>query len=135
MRAILSDHDIEGQFSALVDLLNGPELYELWHFLDLEALQLRDVGLADDTPDRVIWSVCQSEQCVLITANRNLDEEDSLEQTLRDSSTSTSLPVMTISSMKRFQEDPSYRSAVAWRLIEYLMDIERHRGAGRLFVP
>lgn len=34
--AIVSDRDIEGQFSALVDLLNGPELIELWQFLKLE---------------------------------------------------------------------------------------------------
>jgi hypothetical protein len=135
MRAILSDHDIEGYFEILVGLLNGPDLGELWQSLHLDVLRLRDVGLADDSPDREIWTVCQAEQCVLITANRNLEDEDSLEQTLRDSVTENSLPVMTIASMDRFEEDPSYRVAVAWRLVECLMEMDRYRGTGRQFLP
>jgi predicted nuclease of predicted toxin-antitoxin system len=135
MRAILSDHDIEGHFELLVKVLTSPELREVWDWLDLEAWRLRDVGLTEHSPDREIWEWCQREECVLITGNRNKENEESLEQTLRDSVTRTSLPVLTIGNLDRFRTEAQYREAVAWRLLDYLLDIDRYCGTGRQFLP
>ena len=135
MRAILCDNDIEGYFGFLVELLDGPELRELWQSLDLHAWRLRDVGLSAHAPDREIWEFCQGEECVLITGNRNREDEESLEQTIRDSATATSLPVLTIGSIDRFRRDADYREAVAWQLLEFLTEIDRYRGTGRQFLP
>ena len=59
---------------------------------------------------------------------------DSLEQTLRDENTPVSLPVVTISTVKRLGEK-AYRDACADRLATIAADIDQHLGSGRLFIP
>ena len=53
----------------------------------------QEVGLAID---RVGWRLAQKNQMILLTANRSMKDEDSLEQVLREENTQNSLPVVTV---------------------------------------
>jgi hypothetical protein len=60
--------------------------------------------------------------------------EDSLEQTIRDENTPTSLPVVTVSLVDRLEER-AYREQGAERLAEIILDIENNLGLGRIYIP
>ena len=77
----------------------------------------------------------QADGLVLITANRNREGRDSLEETIRELSQSDSLPVLTIADDQRYLIDPGYRERVADQCLEYLYDINNLLGTGRLFLP
>ena len=55
-----------------------------------------EMGLPIYSDDRVVWQLAQSNQMILLTANRSMKGENSLEQVMREEITSTSLPVITI---------------------------------------
>jgi len=61
-------------------------------------------------------------------------ELGSLEQTIREENTATSLPVITVGSPNRLDEK-SYREACGVRLVEVAVDLENYRGAGRIYIP
>jgi hypothetical protein len=69
-----------------------------------------------------------------ILVDHNMDDEHSLEQTLRDENTLTSLPVLTIGSLDRIG-DRGYREQSAMKLFEVVLDLDRCRGRGRIFLP
>ena len=64
-----------------------------------------DVGLAANTDDRTLWRYCQTHRIILLTANRNMKDADSLEQTIREENTETCLPVVTIGNNGRVTND------------------------------
>ena len=72
---------------------------------------------------------------VLLTANRSVKGNDSLEQVIREENTSTSLPVVTIGNTDRVLTDTDYRNSCVDRLIEIVFDIDDYRGSRRLFIP
>jgi hypothetical protein len=43
--------------------------------------------------------------------------------------------VFTIGNVERLLHSREYANAVAARLLDYLLDIDRARGAGRLYLP
>jgi len=47
----------------------------------------------------------------------------------------TSLPVFTISDIKRFRSDRDYVEAVVAKLLDYLVDADNILGTGRLYLP
>ena len=102
--------------------------------LSIKFFTFKEVGLPMDSSDRTVWKFAQTSQMILITANRNMKGIDSLEQTLREENTSTSLPILTIGNPDRFDES-NYRQKCATRLIEILLDLENYKGAGRVFIP
>jgi hypothetical protein len=89
--------------------------------------------LAIETSDREVWRFAQ-ERSMLLTDNRNMDDADSLEQTIRDENTVTSLPVLTIGSLDRIG-DREYRERCALRLFEIVLDLDQHLGRGRIYLP
>lgn len=93
-----------------------------------------EAKLAVDSSDRAVWRFAQDNQMILLTANRRMKGIDSLEQTIREENTSTSLPVLTIGSLDRFS-DREYREQCAVRLVDILLDLENYRGVGRIFIP
>jgi hypothetical protein len=97
--------------------------------------QAGDGGLSESSTDREVWNVCQAEQLILITDNRNLDSEDSLEATIRRNNTPTSLPVFTIADMSEFRTDNSYVELEIESLFDYLVRIDDVRGTGRRYLP
>lgn len=131
MSTILVDHDIEGQ----VTVLWGTLAAEGWLTLfPLHMLTFGQVGLPVDSSDRTVWRFAQSQGLILLTNNRNMKGEDSLERTIREEKTSTSLPVITIGRVSRLRER-SYREQCAVRLVEICLEIEKYLGVGRLFIP
>jgi hypothetical protein len=134
-RAILSDANIRGHVMALVAILESEDWRDLWRPLNLPLLAFRDLGLEQDVSDAVLWDVCQREQVVLITANRNANAPDSLEATLRARNTAESLPVLTLADPQRVLRSRAYAERATARMLDYLMNIDRVRGAGRLYLP
>jgi predicted nuclease of predicted toxin-antitoxin system len=106
-------------------------------WLDLLSIRFytfEEVGLAMDSDDRKVWRFAQTNQMILITANRNMKGNDSLEQTIREENTPNLLPILTIGNPDRFDER-SYREKCAARLIEIIFDLENYLGSGRIFIP
>jgi hypothetical protein len=71
---------------------------------------------------------------ILLTANRRMKGQDSLEQVMREENNSTSLPVITIANLTRFDER-AYREKCIERLIEVSMYIDNYLGSRRVFIP
>jgi hypothetical protein len=131
MIAVLADHNLEGQATLLWGVLAREGWLDL---IDLRLVSFGDVGLALTSNDRVVWRFAQVQGLLLLTANRQMKGVDSLEQTIREEGTATSLPVVTVASVKRIDEH-NYRLRCAYRLVEIALDLDRYRGAGRLFIP
>lgn len=130
MITILVDHDIEGQAMALWGTLAAEGWLELF---PLGLATFEKTGLPLDSSDRTVWRFAQAKGMLLLTNNRNMRGEDSLEQTLRDENTATSLPILTIGNVERLREQ-IYRQRCATRLIEIGLDLENFLGAGRIFI-
>jgi len=72
---------------------------------------------------------------ILLTANRSMKGEDSLEQVMREENSSVSLPVITVGNADRLLSDSEYRGRCVESLIEIVLDIDSYRGARRIFIP
>jgi hypothetical protein len=128
----LVDHNLEGH--AL--LLSGSIANLGWlELLTIRFVTFEEIELAVVSDDRVVWRFAQTNQMVLLTANRSMKGENSLEQVMRQENTSTSLPIVTIGDADRVLTDPDYRNRCVDRLIEIVFDIADYRGAMRLFIP
>jgi len=126
----LIDHNLEGQ--ALI--LFGSILAEGWlNLLPVQFVTFEEVGLSVYSSDRIVWNFAQANQMSLLTANRSMKGEDSLEQVIREENTPTSFPVITIGNLDRIEEY-DYRERCVDRLMEVVMDIEIYMGVGRLFI-
>lgn len=79
--------------------------------------------------------MAQANQMILLTANRGMKGEDSLEQVIREENTINSFPVITIGDADRFLADRAYRNRCVDRTLKILLDIKTWIGVGRLFVP
>ncbi len=132
MTTILADHNVEGHASLLLGAIEALSLAEL---LNLRLATFAEVGLIANSSDREVWRRAQELNMVLLTANRRKREQDSLEQTLRDELTATSLPVLTFGDSKRFLSDRDYRSQCAEKVAEIIFDLEQYRGVPRLYIP
>ncbi len=135
MKGILADVNVEGHFHALMAIIQSDPWIEFWAYLNLQALRFRDVGLANDTPDRIVWETCQREEMILITGNRNAEGPDSLEETIRTQGTLQSLPVITLAKAERILRERSYAERAAIRILDVLTQVDRNRGSGRLYAP
>jgi hypothetical protein len=129
------DENIDGYAEYLSRFVFSPEWNEISSLLGVKIVTFADVGLATGTPDEQVWELCQQQQFYLITDNRNQDTPDSLEMMIRTRNLTTSLPVFTISAIDRFRTEREYVEALVSKLLEYLMDADNIRGAGRLFLP
>ena len=131
MTTILVDHNMEGYAA----LLRGTLAAEGWlELVPLRFVTLADLGLPMTSTDRVVWRRAQAEQMLLLTNNRNMDDEHSLVRTLREESTPVSLPVITVGSLDRLMQQ-DYRRQCAERLAEIVLDLHRYLGTSRIFIP
>jgi len=131
----VADANIQGQVEYLVQRMQADAWADFWQALGLVVGRFEDVGLSASSTDLEVWNVCQAEQLIFITDNRNLDSEDSLETTIRWNNTPESLPVFTIADMNEFRTNSSYVERVVETLYDYLLRIDDVRGTGRLYVP
>lgn len=117
-------------------LLSGSILSGGWlDWVPIRLITFDEVKLPINSDDRVVWRLAQSNQMILLTANRSMKGENSLEQVMREEITSTSLPVITIGNADRLLNEPEYRERCATRLVEIVLDLDAYRGVGRLFIP
>ena len=135
MRGIMADVNIEGHIQSLVRFLRSDSWKDFWDFLNLRVLTFADVGLDREAPDDEVWKCCQRNELTLLTTNRNQTGEHSLETAIRNLNRPDSLPVFTISNGEHFRTKSIYRQRVAVKVLEYLLEINLHRGTGRLWVP
>ncbi|MEY3302046.1 MAG: ACP S-malonyltransferase [Pseudanabaena sp.] len=128
----LIDHNLKGH--ALV--LFGAIASQGWlDILPIQFVNFAEVDLAINSNDRVVWRLAQEKQMILLTANRSMKGKDSLEQVMREESSSNSLPVLTIANADRLLNDVDYRGRCVESLIEITLDIDSYRGARRIFIP
>ncbi|HKP84773.1 MAG TPA: ACP S-malonyltransferase [Blastocatellia bacterium] len=128
---VLVDHNVEGQAALLLSALATEGWLELGLF---HLATFSDAGLPFDSSDRAVWQFIQDRKMLLLTGNRNMDGEDSLEQTIRSQNQPDSLPVVTIADINRIVEKP-YREQCALRLTEIALYLDQYLGAGRLYIP
>jgi hypothetical protein len=128
----LVDHNLRGH----AVLLSGSILIGGWlDWVPIRFIMFEEMRLPVNSDDRAVWQLAQSNQMILLTANRSMKGENSLEQVMREEITPTSLPVITIADADRLLNDPQYRERCATRLVEIVLDIEGYRGVSRLFIP
>ena len=111
------------------------EWHILWTELAVRVESFASLGVPTNTPDSSLRQLCQTRQIILITGNRNEEGPASLEATIQEPNTLTSLPVLTISEPQRILSSRAYAHHVVERLVEYLIDVENLRGTGRLYLP
>lgn len=127
----LVDYNLDGYALVFLGILTKHGWLE---FLSIRFVTFREAGLLIDASDRVDWHYAQTNQMILLTANRNMKGKDSLEQVIRKENTTGSLPVVTMGNLNRLDEF-DYREQCVERLIEIVLEIESYMGVGRLFLP
>jgi hypothetical protein len=135
MTGILADGNIQGHLEILLRIWQGPMWREIWNSLGLTVQTFEELGLSRTSPDVLLWQTCQDRRIVFVTANRNDEGPESLESTIRSRTTAESLPVFTLASYQRIQHERNHARLVAEKMLEYLLDIEKYYGTGRLYVP
>jgi hypothetical protein len=135
VRGILADVNVEGHLQVLLRVFRQDPWHEFWNYLNLATLAFADVGLLPNATDLVIWQTCQRESLILLTGNRNAQGDDSLEAAIRNYNTPDSLPVITLGTAERVLLERSYAERAAVRMLDYFLEIDRYRGAGRLYAP
>ncbi len=128
----LIDHNLGGHAEILLGNIASQGWLEL---VSIRFITFKEMKLSIDSSDRIVWRIAQSNKMILLTANRSMKGEDSLEQVLREENTLDSFPVITIGDADRFLADRVYRNRCVDRILEILLDIEAWMGVGRLFVP
>lgn len=133
MQQILSDHNCEGQAELIFQTLRHTGYLS---FMAIKLLTFADINLPHSTDDEIVWQLCQERGYLLLTGNRTgTDQEEALEFVIRRYVTPNTLPVITISNLKRIKPDSLYRKRCAESLAEIVFDLERYRGVTRLFIP
>ncbi len=132
MATILADHNIEGQALLIQDAFVKGGWSDLF---PMKLVMFTDVGLAENSNDRVVWRFAQANRMFLLTGNRSDHEPDSLERTIREESTPDSLPVLTVGNVNRIKRERIYREKCADRIAEIFSDLENHLGTSRIFLP
>jgi predicted nuclease of predicted toxin-antitoxin system len=128
----LVDHNLKGHARILL----GSIVSLGWlDSVPIRFVTFEEMGLSIDSNDRVVWRLAQKNQMILLTANRSMKDEDSLEQVMREENTPTSLPVVTIGNADRVLSDSSYRERCVDRLVEIVVYIGNYIGARRVFIP
>lgn len=135
VKAVLADVNIEGHVDLVMAIARGTVWSEFWSALGLDYLHFADVGLALNALDSAVWRLCQDAGYLLVTNNRNEDDEESLQATIRARNTLESLPVLTIADTERLRSSRDYAERVAESLLDTLLRIDELRGTGRLYLP
>ena len=128
---ILLDHDIEGPAKYLQAGLRETG----WdRDVTVTFVHLRDLGLSNDSSDQDIWRLAQRHRLLLITSNRNQENETSLQATIERENIPEALPVLTLSQANRLLL-PDYRQQAVHTLVEIIIYLENYLGIGRIYIP
>ena len=130
---ILVDHNLEGL--AALAFYSARLRKQGWvELLDLEFIYFADVALDTKSDDVTIWRFAQSAGMLILTDNRNEEDETALNAVISRENLPTSLPVITVGTSGRLVES-AYRQDAATRFAEILFYLENSLGTGRLFIP
>ena len=137
MRGLLADSNVQRHMAHVRNALERLDLLELLVDMDVEFATLAEIGLRLDIDDRSLWHRCQSDGWILLTDNRNDDDETSLQATLRNRWKPGDLPVLTIANKQEFENNAEYRERVAADIAEVLYgaSLGEYRDRDRIFVP
>jgi len=128
---ILLDHDLEGQ----VPFLEAGLRETGWdQYLHLEFRRLCDLNMPNDSTDQEIWRYVQREHFLLLTNNRNREDETSLQATIERENRQDSLPVITVADKDQLVF-PTYRQQAAHKLAAIIIYLENYLGVGRVYIP
>lgn len=127
----LADHNVEGYAQLLWGTLASIGWLEL---ISLELRTFYEIGLPIENSDREVWLFAQASGMILITNNRNMKGEDSLERAIREENQPGSLPILTIGNVDLLA-NLEYRERCADMLVEISLDLENHLGRGRIYIP
>ena len=100
----------------LLRLLNLLAWHKLWRELAIEVESFTSLGVPTNTPDADLGQLCQSQETVLITGNRNEEDATSLESTIQTANTPEHLPVLTVGEPQRILSSHTYAESVVERL-------------------
>lgn len=101
----LIDYNLRGQAALLLGTIAAEGWLEL---IPIRFIGFEEVGLCENSNDLLVWQVAQNNQMIILTTNRNMKGNDSLEQVIREENTLQSFPVLTIGNKERLDEQ-SYR--------------------------
>jgi len=135
VKGVLADNDVQRQVEVLLHIFETEAWQDVWRHLNIQLLSFEILGILRSASDLELWRECQNHEVILITANRNDEGPESLESTIREFNKPNNLPVFTLANPKRVLHDRDYVELVAERLLQYLLEIERIRGTGRLYIP
>lgn len=129
--SFLIDHNLEGQ----AVILYGNIANQGWlTLLPIRFVTFEELDIPVSSDDRIVWRCAQANQMILLTANRTMKGQDSLEEVIREENTIDSFPVLTIGNLDRIEER-DYRNRCADRIVEIVLDIKNYMGVGRIFIP
>lgn len=129
---VLIDHNLRGHSVVLAGSLAASGWLDL---IAIRFILFEEMGLEISSDDRTVWRCAQTNEMILLTANRSMKGKDSLEQVMREENTPISLPVITIGNIDRLLVDLDYRDRCVNRLVSIIFDLEDYRGARRIFIP
>lgn len=128
---ILIDQDLLG-FDVFIE--EGLKETGWDQLIQFQFKRLADYGLPANLPDHEVWRFVQAHRLLLVTNNRNNEDETSLNATMWRENTPESWPIVTISDKDSLLH-PDYRQRVARSLAEIIMYFDNYLGTGRAFVP
>lgn len=131
MVKVLIDHNMTGQARWLWDAVTEAGWAQM---VALTFVYFSEVGLPYDSSDREVWRFMQTHGMFLLTANRNDDDDDSLERTMREENNANAWPVITIGNPDRLVER-SYREECVSSLLNIVLYPENFFGTGRQYIP
>jgi hypothetical protein len=91
---ILIDHNIEGFAPLLLGVLAKEGWVEL---LQLRFIYFSETALPTNSDDTTVWRYAQNEGMILLTSNRNRQDDTSLQATIERENHPSALPVITLS--------------------------------------
>jgi len=137
MQGLLADVNVQAHLAYLRHLLIFLDLWPVLAELNVRFVTFAELQLSPEMLDRPLWNYCQAEGWVLFTENRNQDDADSLEATLKDSGRMGHLPVLTLANKSRFEHQRDYAVRVAADVAELMFGISQgeYTHQGRIYVP
>lgn len=132
---VLLDEQMAGDIAILRSIAQSDDWRSVVMLLGIRFATFADIGLATGLSDRMLWEYCQANGYFLLTDNRNDDDDDSLEATIRSQTTPALLPIFNVADRMRFQADRGYALRVFEKLVEYLLDSDDLLGTGRHYLP
>ena len=135
MPGLLADNNAEGHLRAVLLICESGPWVDIWRPLGVVVHTFKSAGVDPVTRDDEVWEWCQRAEAYLFTANCNARGLHSLQTTIVSRGTTQSVPVLSLSNPDRVLADRNYAEDVAIRLMEIIMEPERSRGTGRLWLP